>query len=105
MVQLAEETINAIPTGPLSDWLAGEAATTELREAGHRPGGQSSTDWGASPFPDAEDDGDEDTTEACPLVLSLLPVIGSRGSSSPCVVVGSSGPCTSVIRTKSCRLP
>jgi hypothetical protein len=79
VVQLAEETLNAVPTEPLADWLAGQDATTELREAfalrGIAPAARPPRAGASSPLPDPEDEPDEDTAEARPQILSLLPVI------------------------------
>lgn len=79
MVQLAEETLNAVPTEPLAGWLAGDDATTELREAfalrGVAAAARPPRPGAPSPLPHSEDNEDEETTEARPQVLSLLPVI------------------------------
>ncbi len=75
VVELAEQTLAAIPHEALAGWLAGEEATPDLREAfrtrGVVPADRPSHE---SPLPDTEES-DADTVESRPQVLALLPVI------------------------------
>ena len=110
VVQLAEETLNAVHAEPLAGWLAGEDATTELRETlalrGIAPAARLPR-ASASPLPDSEDGPDRThqtrtlRRRAC---RSCRCFPSSNGPSWPCVAVGSSGPCSFGPRTRSCRL-
>ncbi|HIE93321.1 MAG TPA: hypothetical protein EYQ83_10835 [Acidobacteria bacterium] len=80
VVQLAEQTLDAIPTDALAGWLAGRAATPELRAAfasrGIAPSVRPAPEGAPSPLPEPSEEPDEQTeADVRPQVLSSLPVI------------------------------
>ena len=79
VAQLAEQTLEAIPTEALAGWLAGEEATTDLRAAfvarGVSPAARASRPGESSPLPESGEESDDNAAESRPQVLALLPVI------------------------------
>ena len=76
IVQLAEQTLSVIPTDALAGWLAGEEATSDLRQAFAARGvTPAAGPGGSSPLPDPGKESDGSAGESRPQVLALLPVI------------------------------